>query len=63
MPSEMGWLEFKEAKNDFGLNDLGKYFSAISNEANLKDQHSSWIIFGVKDKSPWDIAGTRYREE
>ncbi|MES2199231.1 MAG: ATP-binding protein, partial [Chlamydiota bacterium] len=63
MPSETEWLEFKEAKNDFGLNDLGKYFSAISNEANLKDQHSGWLIFGIKDKPPREVAGTRYRED
>ena len=63
MPSETEWLEFKEAKNDFGLNDFGKYFSAISNEANLKDQHSGWLIFGIKDKPPREVAGTRYRED
>ena len=27
-------VEFKEAKNDFDSKKLGKYFSAISNEAN-----------------------------
>lgn len=40
MPLETEWLEFKEAKNSFDFNDLGKYFSALSNEANLKGQHS-----------------------
>lgn len=61
MSSETEWLEFKEAKNSFDFNDLGEYFSAISNEANLKSQHSGWIIFGVKDKSPREIVGTNYR--
>ena len=28
-------IEFKEAKNDFSFEELGKYFSALSNEANL----------------------------
>lgn len=61
MSSETEWLEFKEAKNNFDFNDLGEYFSAISNEANLKSQHSGWIIFGVKDKSPREIVRTQYR--
>lgn len=61
MSSETEWLEFKEAKNSFDFNDLGEYFSAISNEANLKSQHSGWIIFGVKDKSPREVVGTQYR--
>ena len=33
MPSETEWLEFKEAKNSFDFDNLGKYFSALSNEA------------------------------
>lgn len=42
-------LEFKEAKNDFDFNDLGEYFSALANEANLKNKDHAWLIFGVKD--------------
>lgn len=61
MPSETEWLEFKEAKNTFDFNTLGEYFSAISNEANLKGQYSGWIIFGIKDKLPREIVGTQYR--
>ena len=30
--------EFKEAKSNFSFNDIGKYFSALSNEANLKNE-------------------------
>lgn len=29
-------VEFKEANNDYDLNKIWKYFSALSNEANLK---------------------------
>lgn len=29
-------VEFKEAKNSYNFDKLGKYFSALSNEANLK---------------------------
>ena len=34
-PIENEWIEFKEAKNNFDSDDLGKYFSALANEANL----------------------------
>ena len=45
-------LEFKEAKQQFDKNRLGKYFSALSNEANLKGKSNAWMLFGVKnDKS------------
>lgn len=27
--------EFKEARSNFSFNDIGKYFSALSNEENL----------------------------
>lgn len=32
-------LEFKEAKNSYDIDKLGKYFSALSNEANLADKY------------------------
>jgi ATP-dependent DNA helicase RecG len=35
---ENEWFEFKEAKGQMDLDDLGKYFSALSNEANIKGQ-------------------------
>lgn len=63
MPSEVEWLEFKEAKDNFSFDELGKYFSALSNEANIKGKHSGWLIFGVADIPPRDIVGTRYRPE
>ena len=28
-------IEFKEARSNYSFNDIGKYFSALSNEANL----------------------------
>lgn len=42
-------LEYKEAKEQFDLNKLGKYFSALSNEANLIGKREAWLVFGVKD--------------
>ena len=38
LPAETEWLEFKEAKTGFDSDDLGQYFSALANEANLKDK-------------------------
>ena len=52
-------VEFKRAKNDFDIDLLGKYFSALGNEANLKNKQYSWIIFGVDDKTH-DIVGTNF---
>ena len=52
-------IEFKEAKNDFSFEKLGKYFSALSNEANLKQQPHAWLVFGVKDDQ--NIVGSQYR--
>jgi ATP-dependent DNA helicase RecG len=30
LPIENEWVEFKEAKNNFDFNELGKYFSSIN---------------------------------
>jgi len=60
LPYETEWLEFKEAKNNYDFNKMGKYFSALSNEANLKDQRCGWLIFGIKDKNR-EIIGSKYR--
>ncbi len=43
-------VEFKEAKNQYDFRKLGKYFSALSNEANLRKSREAWLIFGVSDK-------------
>ena len=58
---ETEWLEFKEAKNSFHFDELGKYFSALSNEANLKKQACGWLIFGVKDDR--SVCGSQFRED
>lgn len=42
LPVENECVEFKEAKNDFSFEELGKYFSALSNEANLKNKRYAW---------------------
>ena len=37
-------VEFKKAENNFDFDDLGKYFSTLSNEANLRDISVAWQI-------------------
>lgn len=61
-----GWedetVEFKEANKDYDKEKIGRYFSALSNEANLKNLQCGWLIFGVKEKNR-EIVGTDYREK
>ncbi len=59
LPAETEVVEFKEAKNNFDFRDLGKYFSALSNEANLKDKPCAWLLFGVSNLRK--VVGTNYR--
>ena len=40
LPAETECVEFKEAKQNYDFGKLGKYFSALSNEANLKGKTS-----------------------
>lgn len=62
IPVEGECIEFKEAKKDFSFEELGKYFCALSNEANLKNKRYSWLVFGIKDKgNPRELVGTDYR--
>lgn len=62
LPAENEWIEFKEAKNNFDFDDLGRYFSALSNEANLNGQSNGWLIFGVTDRLPRQVVGSNYRQ-
>ncbi|MCL2072548.1 MAG: putative DNA binding domain-containing protein [Marinilabiliaceae bacterium] len=60
MKNETEIVEFKEAKNTYEFSKLGKYFSALSNEANLQRKPYAWLVFGIVDKSH-KIVGTQYR--
>lgn len=53
-------LEFKTAGSDFDFGKLGKYFSALSNEANLAKQRRAWLVFGVEPKRH-RVVGTQYK--
>lgn len=54
--------EFKEAGNDYDTNKIGAYFSALSNEANLRGLERAWLVFGVSNKTR-GVVGTNYRED
>lgn len=58
--SENEVVEFKKAENNFDIDELGRYFSALSNEANLRERDFAWIVFGVWDKKH-EIVGTCFK--
>jgi ATP-dependent DNA helicase RecG len=37
-------VEFKDANDNFSTSDIGKYFSALSNEANLRSREAGWLV-------------------
>lgn len=41
-------VEFKKAENNFDFDTLGKYFSALSNEANLHHHEFAWLVCMTK---------------
>ena len=61
LPHETEWIEFKEAKKQYDFDRIGEYFSALSNEANLKKQVCAWLIFGVKDDR--SVCGSQFRKD
>lgn len=54
-------VEFKKAENNFDFDDFGKYFSALSNEANLRELPFAWMVFGYDEKKH-EIVGTSYKD-
>lgn len=63
LPYETEWVEFKEARNNYDFDDLGKYFSALSNAADLNGQPAGWLVFGLTDRLPRQVVGTNYRHQ
>ena len=59
-PAETEIVEFKQAQNSFSDNELGEYFSALSNEANLKGEAYAWLVFGV-DNNTHELTNTQYK--
>ncbi len=54
-------VEVKKAESNYSFKEIGQYFSALSNEANLRGKPEGWLIFGVADDM--SISGTHYRED
>ena len=52
--------EFKQAGDGFSTDDIGRYFSALANEANLRGAERAWLVFGVHNKTR-SVVGTDYR--
>ena len=53
-------IEFKQATNNYSTDKIGKYFSALANEANLRNAEKAWLVFGVSDKTR-TVVGSDYR--
>ena len=54
-------VEFKEAKTNYSFNDIGKYFSALSNEANIRGFQEAWLVFGISNDKKF--TGTEFRNK
>ncbi len=61
LPGENEIVEFKEAKTGYDFTKLGKYFSALSNEANLKGKPYAWLVFGLENKNQ-SIVDSQFRQ-
>lgn len=55
-------IEFKNVGDSYPTSDIGKYFSALANEANLRDVEKAWLVFGVDNKTR-SIVGSDYRPD
>ena len=55
-------VEFKRAGNDYDTNKIGEYFSALANEANLRNVERAWLVFGVDNKTR-SVVGSDYRRD
>ena len=61
-------VEFKEASQSFDFDKIGRYFSALSNEANLRGLEKAWLVFGVNARNRrvtgtnFNLAGARRSE-
>ena len=54
-------VEFKEAKTNYSFNEIGKYFSALSNEANIRGFQEAWLVFGISNNKKF--TGTEFRKQ
>ena len=55
-------VEFKEAKGQYSEDKIGQYFSAISNEVNLKNQQYGWFVLGISEQKDKYPVGTNFKK-
>lgn len=60
LPAETEVVEFKKAERNFDDRELGQYFSALSNEANLNGKSCAWLVFGVLNNTH-EVVGSQYK--
>ncbi len=53
-------VEFKRECNS--NSEIGKYFSALSNEANLRNKEKAWLILGIDNKAR-KIIGAEFKKD
>lgn len=52
-------VEFKIGNKNSSADEIGRYFSALSNEANLRGADCAWLVFGVDNKTH-AVPGSEY---
>lgn len=59
----MKLLSLKKLKVGYDTDKIGRYFSAISNEANLRQQQYGWLVFGVGEQNKTkQVVGTSFKK-
>ena len=54
-------IEFKEARTNYSFYDIGMYFSAVGNEANLRGLQEARLVYGISDDKRY--VGTEFRKQ
>lgn len=55
-------VEFKNVGDSYSTSDIGKYVTALANEANLRNLERAWLVFGVDNKTR-SVVGSAYRAD
>ncbi|MEZ6150147.1 MAG: ATP-binding protein [Pirellulaceae bacterium] len=55
-------VEFKSVGDSYSTSDIGRYVSALSNEANLRSIDTAWLIFGVDNRTR-QVVDSQYRRD
>ena len=50
LPAGTEVVEFKQPGKSFDIEQFGRYFSALSNEANLRGHEAAWLVLGANDE-------------